>query len=38
VALRNDLMPQSVINKNGQVDEYSDKEKDLQEKLWRTED
>ena len=36
--LKNDLTPQSVNYVNAQVDEYSEKEKDLQEQLWEIED
>ncbi|MBA7637631.1 hypothetical protein ES703_45277 [subsurface metagenome] len=36
--LKNDLTPQAVNYLNAQVDEYSEKEKDLQEQLWNIED
>jgi hypothetical protein len=36
--LKNDLTPQAVNYVNAQVDEYSEKEKDLQEQLWEIED
>ncbi len=36
--LKNDLTPQAVNYVNVQVDEYSEKEMDLQEQLWKIED
>ncbi len=36
--LKNDLTPQAINYVNAQVDEYSEKEKDLQEQLWKIED